>query len=260
MYKLPPMIGGVKFEHGHRMIAQFVGWMTIILAIWTQKVDRRRWMRILGWAALGTVVAQGILGGITVLFYLPPAVSTAHATLAQTFFCIAVSMALFTSRSWVEEVSERQPDAGSPSLATISVLTVGCIWLQLILGAAFRHSGMKLLPHLIGAVIVVSVVHWDALTALKRFRSVPQVARPATTLLVLIGVQVALGIGAYITRVILSPSAPQPLTSMVAITVAHVVGGALVLATSVALAIQVRRYTSLAGKESISPAGRPVHA
>src|SRR5512141_27225 len=102
LYKIPPMVGGVKFEHGHRMIAQFIGLLTIILAVWTHKVDRRPWMRALGWSALGTVIAQGILGGITVLFYLPPAVSTAHATLAQTFFCIVVSMAMFTGRTWVE--------------------------------------------------------------------------------------------------------------------------------------------------------------
>ena len=79
LYKIPKLVGGVKFEHSHRMIAQFVGFLTIILALWTWRVDRRRWMQYLGWAALGTVVAQGILGGLTVLFYLPPSISSAHA-------------------------------------------------------------------------------------------------------------------------------------------------------------------------------------
>src|ERR1700758_3679280 len=88
--KIPHMVGGVRFEHTHRMIAEFVGLLTIILAVWTWRVERRRWMKMLGIAALGTVIAQGILGGITVLHYLPPAVSSAHAALAQTFFCIAV--------------------------------------------------------------------------------------------------------------------------------------------------------------------------
>ncbi|HUO59200.1 MAG TPA: COX15/CtaA family protein [Candidatus Acidoferrales bacterium] len=260
MYKIPPLVNGVQFEHIHRMIAQFIGLLTIILAIWTQRVDRRPWMRALGWAALGTVIAQGLLGGLTVLFKLPPAISTAHATLAQTFFCIIVSMALFTSQSWVEEIPVRVADEGRVPLTTISILTIIAIWLQLILGAAFRHSGMKLLPHLIGAVVVVTIVHVDAIGAIKRFREVPQVKKPATALLMLIGIQVVFGIGAYITRVILSPGAPKPLESMVATTVAHVAGGALVLATAVALAIQIHRHTLPTGETAVTPEGRPVHA
>ncbi|HVP64777.1 MAG TPA: COX15/CtaA family protein [candidate division Zixibacteria bacterium] len=260
MYKIPPLVNGVQFEHIHRMIAQFIGLLTIILALWTQRVDRRPWMKALGWAALGTVIAQGLLGGLTVMFKLPPAISTAHATLAQTFFCIIVSMALFTSQSWVEETPVRVADEGRLPLTTISILTVIAIWLQLILGAAFRHSGMKLLPHLIGAVVVVAIVHVDAIRAIKRFREIPQVKKPATALLMLIGLQVVLGIGAYITRVVLSPGAPKPLESMVATTVAHVAGGALVLATAVALAIQIHRHTLPSGETAVTPEGRPVHA
>ena len=86
------------------MIAQFVGFLTIILAVWTWRVDHRRWMKYLGVTALGLVIAQGVLGGMTVLFYLPPAISSAHAALAQTFFCVAVLIAVFTGRRWVEEV------------------------------------------------------------------------------------------------------------------------------------------------------------
>lgn len=84
---MPPMTGGIFYEHGHRMIAAFVGTLSVILAIWLWRVEQRAWVRWLGVAAVGAVVAQGILGGITVLFFLPPAVSSAHATLAQLFFC-----------------------------------------------------------------------------------------------------------------------------------------------------------------------------
>jgi cytochrome c oxidase assembly protein subunit 15 len=84
---MPPMVGGIFYEHGHRMIAAFVGTLSVILAIWLWRVEQRAWVRWLGVAAVGAVVAQGILGGITVLFFLPPAVSSAHATLAQLFFC-----------------------------------------------------------------------------------------------------------------------------------------------------------------------------
>ncbi len=114
LYKIPHLVGGVRFEHTHRMIAQFVGFLSIILAVWTWRVDRRRWMKYLGVTALGLVIAQGILGGITVLFYLPPAISSAHAALAQTFFCVTVLIAIFTGQKWVEEVPRVEVDERRP--------------------------------------------------------------------------------------------------------------------------------------------------
>ncbi|HUQ49364.1 MAG TPA: COX15/CtaA family protein, partial [Terriglobales bacterium] len=101
-YKIPPMVGGVKYEHGHRMIAQFIGLLTIILAIWTQRVEKRAWVRKLGWGLLGLVMAQGILGGLTVLNLLPWYISTGHALLAQTFFSLTLLFSLFTSKKWME--------------------------------------------------------------------------------------------------------------------------------------------------------------
>src|SRR5260221_8345814 len=95
------MVGGIPFEHSHRMVAELIGLLTIVMALWTWRAEPRRWMRRLSLGALALVIFQGVLGGTTVLNYLPPAVSSAHATFGQTFFCIAVLMALFTSRSWV---------------------------------------------------------------------------------------------------------------------------------------------------------------
>src|SRR5438477_8167502 len=77
----PPMVGGIFYEHGHRMVAATVGLLTVIQAIWLQRRSRKRALRILGWAAVGAVIAQGLLGGLTVLFLLPPAISIAHAGL-----------------------------------------------------------------------------------------------------------------------------------------------------------------------------------
>ena len=99
-FPLEKMVGGIFYEHGHRMIASTVGFLTIILAIWTWKVDPRRWVRWLGVSALGAVILQGLLGGITVLLLLPAPVSVGHAGLAQLFFCITISLAIFTSRAW----------------------------------------------------------------------------------------------------------------------------------------------------------------
>jgi cytochrome c oxidase assembly protein subunit 15 len=83
-YKIPQWTGGIRYEHGHRMVAQFVGFCTIILAGWTWVAEKRRWLRNLAIAALATVIVQGILGGITVLHFLPPAVSSAHAAVAHS--------------------------------------------------------------------------------------------------------------------------------------------------------------------------------
>ena len=242
VYRMPPMTGGVKFEHGHRMLAEFIGLLTIGVAVFTQKVDRRRWMRILGWSALGTVIAQGILGGLTVLFYLPPAISTAHATLGQTFFCIMVSIAFFTSRSWVQEPAPVVSQSARPRLTTLSLFTVAAIWMQLIMGAAFRHSGIRLLPHIVGAVVVFCLASTLTLLTIKRHHTTPQLARPAVILLTLLLVQVSLGLASYVTRVMWSPGAPAPLVSMIVSTVAHVACGALVLVTTLILTIQIHRH------------------
>jgi cytochrome c oxidase assembly protein subunit 15 len=245
LYRIPPLVGGVKFEHGHRMLAEWIGLLTIVVAVWTQKVDQRRWMRVLGWSALGTVIAQGVLGGLTVLFYLPPAISTAHATLAQTFFCIMVSIAFFTSRSWVETPAPVIDLARHPRLTTLSLFTVAAIWLQLIMGAAFRHSGIRLLPHIIGAAVVFCMVMWLAITTLKRHRDTAQLAKPAAVMLTLLVLQISLGLASYITRVIWSQGVSAPLTSMIAATVSHVACGALVLVTTVILTIQIHRHVDL---------------
>ena len=144
LYKIPRMVGGVRFEHTHRMIAEFIGLLTIVIAIWTWRSDRRRWMKGLGITALGTVIAQGVLGGITVLHFLPPAISSAHAALGQTFFCVAVAIALFSGRNWVEEAPQLEEDQHRPTLFTLSLLSLLVLYLQLFLGAMFRHHGNEL--------------------------------------------------------------------------------------------------------------------
>src|SRR6267378_3771962 len=98
----PPMVGGIFYEHGHRMIAATVGFLTVIQAIWLQARARKRYLRMLGWAAVGAVIAQGVLGGLTVLFLLPPAISIAHAGLAEIFLCLNVSIAFFASDFYLD--------------------------------------------------------------------------------------------------------------------------------------------------------------
>ena len=236
------------------MIAQVAGLLTIILAIWTWRTDKRRWMRNLGWAALGTVIAQGILGGITVLYYLPPAVSSAHAALAQTFFCIAVAMALFTGQRWVEEQPRVEFDQQRPSLFTLTLLSIFILYVQLILGAMFRHHGLSWWPHLLNAVLVSFILAWTAVRALTVYSHVEAVRRPAILMLALLITQLCLGFAAFLTRVAWGRDAVQPELPMVISTVIHVAVGALLLATTVILAIQVWRHCPVAFEERVPEA------
>ncbi len=135
---MPPMVGGIFYEHGHRMIATVVGIMTVVLAVWIWRVEKRAWVRVLGAAALLAVIVQGVLGGLTVLLLLPTPISVLHAALAQSFFTITVVLSLVTSAGWRVVVPVRQSRAARTKL--LSTLAVGAIFLQLILGAWMRHS------------------------------------------------------------------------------------------------------------------------
>ena len=255
---MPPMIGGIFYEHGHRMIASFVGMLSIVLAVWLWRVYSRRppeerWLRWMGVAALGAVVAQGLLGGLTVLFFLPPAVSSAHATLAQLFFSTVASIALFTSEWW-ERSSLRVPDLRTPSLHVLSVATASAVLLQLILGAAFRHKAFGIVPHLAGAVVVTGMIFWLAGALKRRFPAIPELCFAARGLHILIGVQLLLGGAAYWSR-LYAASFPQPIPVMVALTVTHVVTGALVLMSCVLVTLVCYRIVQPA--EAMIPAAAP---
>jgi cytochrome c oxidase assembly protein subunit 15 len=237
---IPQMTGGVLFETGHRMIASVVGMLTVILAIWIARVEKRpngrAWMRRLGWVALSLVVAQGLLGGATVLLLQPAPISMAHACLAQLFFSVTVAIAVFTSRKW-QEGPEPVEDYGWPSLRSLAILTPILILLQIALGAGFRHRAFGLLPHVIGAMLVPLVILLTGIFVLQQFPKHKSLRPAAVALLTITGVQVFLGVIAYIARI---NAAKYPL-AMVLTTVAHVATGGLTLAASVVLAIQIRR-------------------
>ena len=238
----PPMVGGIRYEYTHRVIATCVGLLTIGLAAWLWKAEKRSWMRWLGLVALGGVIAQGILGGMTVRMFQPPPVSAAHATLAQLFFSTLVAIAVFTS-SWWNGNLEEMDDPGSPRVRTLVVWTAVAVFLQLILGAAFRHKAFGIIPHLIGAVIVTILIFMTAGALKRRFADVPALRSCARYLHILIGVQLLLGAGAYWSR-LYSAHFPQPIDIMVALTVVHTVTGALVLAVTLVTALICYRMVS----------------
>ena len=251
-FPLEHMVGGILYEHGHRLIASAVGFLTIILAVWIWRVDDRRWMRWLGWIALAAVIAQGVLGGITVLYFLPAPVSVAHAGLAEIFFCLTVAIAIFTSERW------REPETLSVDdrmLRRLTIATTALVYIQILLGATMRHTGAglaipdfplafgRLVPHVwnfgvavhyahrVGAVIVTLAVIALAGHVFYHHRGRRALTRPAALLVALVASQVTLG--AYVV-----------LTGRNEIVnTAHVANGALVLVTSLALALNSSRLS-----------------
>ncbi len=236
---MPQMEGGILYEHGHRMVATTVGLMTIISMVWLLRVEKRRWMRWLSVAALGAVIAQGVLGGLTVIYLLPWWISSSHACLAQLFFSTTVAMAIFTSDWWLRgnspiDEDSKYPIRGLSLAAPLSVLG------QLALGAAARHKAIGSIYHISGAPIVTAVVMWVALRTLLHYARNRELRFAALTVITILLVQVFLGIAAYMSRVAYA-DAVQPMPIMVSFTVLHVAVGALTMASTVVLAILTRR-------------------
>jgi heme A synthase len=164
-----------------------------------------------------------------------------HAFLAQFFFCLTVGVATFSSPTWMMAV-DRKVNVGS--LRRMCAVTVAALFVQLLLGAAFRHRGLGILPHIVGAVVVSVLIVWVVVAMLRQTKGAGGTAvmirlrRPALLALVLLLAQVTLGVFAYFAR-IASQSDPQPLPPMVWLTVAHVACGALLLAVVLRLTLRV---------------------
>ncbi len=189
---IPPLIGGIKFEYTHRVIAGVVSILTLILAVWLAAAERRPLAKRLGWTALGLVLAQGALGGFRVLEGVPSISATAHATLAQIFFIIVVGLSLYLSPWWQSDLAPLG-DRGSPRLRALALWMTASILVQLILGAAFRHGAFGIVPHLIGAGVVTVFIIWAGVAAKRRFRQVRDLRRATILLHSFFGIQILLG-------------------------------------------------------------------
>jgi cytochrome c oxidase assembly protein subunit 15 len=239
-------VGGIRYEHSHRLIASTVGFLTIIMAGWTWRVDRRRWVQRLGFAALGAVILQGLLGGLTVLFFLPPAISIGHAGLAQIFFCLTLTLALVTSPGW-KNATAPVDDA---MLRRAALVTTVLVYTQILVGATMRHTNAGLaipdfpyafghiippvwnakvaihFTHRVGALIVSMAILATAGHVFYHHRGRRELVRPAFLLLMFLSMQVTLG--AFVVWSRMDP----------VINTAHVVNGALVLGTSLVLTLR----------------------
>lgn len=250
----PPMVGGVLYEHGHRMAAAFVGMLTVTLVVLLSRWETRGWVRWLGRGALLAVILQGTLGGLTVLLRLPTLVSVTHACLAQAFLCLTVTIAVCTGPGWFARRPVAPQGGRQPAIRLIAALTTGMIYVQLILGALMRHTGAglaipdfplafgRVIPpftsqavvihyiHRVGALLVTLGIGWTVSRVLRHYDAMPCLRRPALTLAGLIVIQLTLGALTIWTR-----RAVLPMT-------AHVAVGAAVLATSLIITLRVYRF------------------
>ena len=276
MFTFPPSmwVANILYEHGHRLIASTVGFLTIVMAAWLWMADSRRWLRWFGVATLGSVVAQGLLGGLTVLFFLPAAISTAHAGLAEIFFCMTVAIAIFTSPGWIAGYgasASGEPRRGGataepagPQLRALATSATVLIYLQILVGATMRHTGAGLaipdfplmfghvipdhwsgaiaihFTHRVGALLVTVFLVTVFVHVRSRYRDSRELVRPATLILALVAVQVSLG-----ALTVLSRRDPW-------INSFHVVCGAMVLTTSLVLTLRSWRG-SFARPEEMEP-------
>ncbi len=135
-FPISQWVGGIFYEHTHRLLASAVGLLTTVLAVWIWMSDSRRWLRWLGVAAFLGVIAQGILGGLRVTLHMD-SLGIFHATVAQVFFVLLCAITLFTSRFWIEGGTRPFVSSG---LKTLLLVTTLIIFAQLILAATMRHQ------------------------------------------------------------------------------------------------------------------------
>ena len=243
---MPPMVGGVRFEHSHRMVASLVGLLTFILTFWIGFTEKRAWMRRLGILAFFMVVAQGILGGLTVLYLLPAPISITHGCLAQTFFAVTICLAYVSSTEWKKGFQFRKVDLSI--LKKILCLTVTLIYLQLILGATFRHTGNKLvlIPHIAGAFLVLMHTMMALMFTWRNTPGENKFIYPAIFLALVSLIQISLGMGSFIFSVMLKDSLSGPSISKVFFITAHQTLGALLLGAAVFFTLRIYRIERFA--------------
>ena len=217
----PPMVGGIRFEHTHRMIAAAVAILIAVLAVWLRMEEPRRWVRRLGYAALIGVLLQAGLGGLTVLLQLPPQISIAHACLGQVIFCLIAALAYVTTpRSQMAQlvVGERQ-------LPRMCLWITALLFIQLALGAVVRHTGLGVVPHMINACVLLLLIGILVVRLMRRPSTRGTVRRMVVVLAIAIAAQILLGGFALMRR------------DAVLLTTAHQALGALILATSTILTV-----------------------
>lgn len=239
-------------EHGHRLIASLVGILTVVLAAWTWWVDPRAWMRKVGVAAVVLVVAQGILGGLRVL-WVSLDLALLHACVAQLFFAVLVAMTLFVTDTWREGEGMLPQTDTARRLRRWSYAAAAVIYLQIVLGAFLRHPGAGMSGgltalHVTGSFLVVAAVLGVFVVAEKHFETISVVRHTAWILMGTMALQFALGLASLLLT-LYEPSGEGSVVAYVVLTVAHLVMGAVLFGTSIVMSLLTSRRRKDSGSQ-----------
>jgi len=243
LFPLDKMVGGVFYEHTHRLIGSLVGLATVALAVALWVAERRRWLRVLGIVAVALVVVQGVLGGLRVI-WLHDGLALVHGIVAQGFFALVISLAVVTAKAW-REAQARPAQTGLDSLRRLALLLAGAAYLQVAFGAVLTHTGTRLDAHLTFAAVVSVLVILVARRVLAGRQQWIGLSRATSVLHALWGAQLLLGAAAYLVRFHGGDAAFGLLVGL-AIRVAHRLTGALLLAAAVAVAAWAYRLSGTA--------------
>ena len=215
---IPPLEGGIRYEFAHRAMALLVAILTITLAVWMERAERRRWMRLFAWTAVAAVFLQALLGGAAVRLVTPKTLTTAHACLAQ--LCFGLVTVLAAGQFLRAPSFLKTGETPAPLVAAVALFG------QTILGAMVRYGVTGVAYHIMGAGVATLLVMWAGLR-------IP-LTRPALALLSLTFSQVFLGIGSYMARIV-NVTTPQPMPLTVWFTAAHVAVGSLAFGAAIVL-------------------------
>lgn len=250
LFPLSKMVGGVFYEHSHRLIGSTVGLLTLALAVRLWIAETRRWVRWLGVGALALVSLQGVLGGLRVVL-VNETLAAVHSSLAPVFFALTAALVLVTSRQWTEALPVRRgtPD---PWLPWLALSITGVLYLQIVLGALLTHLSVRLDSHLAGASVLSILVPALMARLLSRRAGELLLARPAIWLGALLGLQLLLGLGLYLRRVT-GFELPLPELTALVVPVAHRLIGAVLLAVSLVLTLWAYRLSAAESSATARP-------
>ncbi|MBI5687009.1 MAG: COX15/CtaA family protein [Verrucomicrobia bacterium] len=232
-FPLSKMVGGILYEHSHRLLGSLVGVLTLALVAVGWLRDRRPFIRRLTALALLLVVVQGVLGGLRVV-WVDVRLAMVHAVVAQIFFGLIVALAVVTSRGWRET---RPHEEGNDSrLWPFAAGATAIVFLQLIFGALVRHSQLTVWLHVGGALVVLAALAAVCAEAMRRHADERALLVPGQAMLLLGLAQLMVGVWAWVLRGDRLAGAPIGLLEATVPTI-HVALGALILGAAVALSL-----------------------
>jgi cytochrome c oxidase assembly protein subunit 15 len=252
-------IENISAEYSHRAAVLLLSIGVLSLTVWTHISSTSATARRLTRWLAGLVLAQAVLGALTVHFMAKPHASIPHGVLGQVIFALAVSLAVVTSKKWLTPAPAPLAE-DHPGLRRLAFYLLIALFVQLLLGAALRHDNKgatlrsdggifsfiwHLVAHLCGAFAVIVCAARVISRVFSRYRQVPGLVSSVRWIMILLTVQFALGLGAAVAKVMYSRTfeeadAPPPIRVLVS--TSHQTLGAIILALSAVLLLQARKF------------------